>query len=412
MRETIMEAFIFCCPLLLLLLLIAGIFWLVRRSSGPAAPPVLPAPIWSDAIFDAQLERTLDGWVTQGRMPREIAAQVLGLLREDRSQLVQPAPALVSQSAMAAAAPIAAASPAADVPPAIPQRPLGERLWERLLALRTRQTLLFLGAFLLVVSALILVVFNWASFPPILQFALLAAVCGGLWGGGYWLSARWGLTGAGIGLRAIGAALTPVVAFSLSRPGLLDLTPRGGWLLASLLSLPIYALAAWRLRHVSYVVAGCLAAASAVLAALSFADPRWLPAALVLVLAGYLPLARLLRRAAPELAAGPIWVAYGGVPIALLWAMLWLASHQIGYGSLAATLIAAAGFAVLAAWLERQPLWGWAAAALTPLGLLATLAAWSAGPVWWALAPGVLALAALGLGALLEMRASAYAPPA
>ena len=36
----------------------------------------------------------------------------------------------------------------------------------------------------------------------------------------------------------------PVVAFSLSRPGLLDLEPRGAWLLASALSLPIYAFAA------------------------------------------------------------------------------------------------------------------------------------------------------------------------
>jgi hypothetical protein len=409
-----MEAFIFCCPLLLLLLLIVGIVWLVRRSSGPAAPPPPPAPIWSDAIFDAQLGRTLDGWVAQGRMPHEIASQILVLLREDRSQQTQPvaASAVAPQPPIAIAPPVATSPPAADAPPAIPERPLGERLWESLLALRTRQTLLFLGAFLLVVSALILVVFNWASFPPLLQFGLLAAVCGGLWGGGYWLSARWGLTGAGIGLRAIAAALTPVVAFSLSRPGLLDLTPRGGWLLASLLSLPIYALAAWRLRHVSYVVAGCLAAASTVLAALSFAGDQWLPAALVLVLAGYLPLARVLRRTAPTLAAGPSWVAYSGLPVALLWAVLWVTSGQIGYGALATTLFAAAGFAVLAAWLERRPLWGWAAAALAPLGLLATLAAWSAGPVWWALVPGVLALAALGLGTLLERRMQAYAPPA
>jgi len=128
----------------------------------------------------------------------------------------------------------------------MPREPWSEQIGRALLALRTRQTLLFLGAFLLIVSALILVVFNWASFPPILQFALLAAVCGGLWGGGYWLSERWGLAGAGAGLRLVGAALTPVVVFSLSRPGLLDLQPRGAWLLASALSLPIYALAAHR----------------------------------------------------------------------------------------------------------------------------------------------------------------------
>jgi hypothetical protein len=403
-----MEALIFCCPLLLVFLVIAGIVWLVRRQPSPPAPL---APISSDARFDAQLEQVLQAWVAQGRLSHEVAAQVVALLREDRARPAQPAPTLAQQAA-APAAPQPAAAPLVTAAPVAPKPSPGERLWGSLLALRTRQTLLFLGAFLLIVSALILVVFNWASFPPILQFALLAAVCGGLWGGGYWVSERWGITSAGIGLRAVGAALTPVVAFSLSRPGLLELTPQGGWLLASLLSLPIYALAAWRLRHMAYSVAVCLAAASAVLAALSFVDIQWLPVTLALVLAGYLPLAAWLRRRAPALAGGPFWVAHGGLPIALLWGTLWLTDGTIGYGALAATMFVAAGFYALAAWLERRPLWGWAVAVLAPLGLLATLMAWEAGPIWWALAPGLLALATLGLGVLIELRARAYAPPA
>jgi hypothetical protein len=426
-----MELF-FCVVLPLLLLTLGAVAWFTRQRPGPNQAE---APDWSDDAFRDTLARLLGNWVSQGRLPRESAAQVLALLREDRAQAAQlipappapaapaiaatPAPAIAATPAPAIAATPAPASMAMAMPaqPAAgaailpPQRSWIEQLGTNLLALRTRQTLLFLGAFLLVVSALILVVFNWASFPPILQFALLAAVCGGLWGGGQWISSRWGLTGAGAGLRAIGAVLTPVVIFSLSRPGLLELMPRGGWLLASALSLPIYALAAWRLRHVVYVVAGCLAAASAVLAALSFVDSRWLPAALIVTLAAMLALAQHLKRSMPDLAAGPAWVTRIGAPLALLWAMLWLTIGQIDQGVLAATLFIAVGFYLLAAWLERWPIWAWVAATLAPLGLLAGLSALEASPIWWALAPGILALLYLGLAAQLEP-SPAGIPPA
>jgi uncharacterized membrane protein len=91
------------------------------------------------------------------------------------------------------------------------------------LSLRTRQTLLFLGAFLLVISAFVLVVYNWASFPPVLQFALLAGISGGLWAAGVWIKRRPGLARAGDGLQSVAGTLVPLVAFSLSRPGLLDM---------------------------------------------------------------------------------------------------------------------------------------------------------------------------------------------
>ncbi|HEY3229386.1 MAG TPA: hypothetical protein VGJ87_09200 [Roseiflexaceae bacterium] len=398
---------IFCFFLPLLLLLLAFVVWLTRgKSVGPAPTSYLPSE---------ELGRLLDSWVTQGRLPSEVAAQVLALIREDRAraQPLSTPSAAVAVPVRPHAVVVATPDPATlEDAPAIPGRSWGEWLWDGLLALRTRQTLLFLGAFLLVISALILVVFRWASFPPILQFGLLAAVCGGLWGGGHWMARRWGMARAGVGLQAVGAALMPVVAFSLSRPGLLDLAPRGAWLLASALSLPIYALASWRLRHVLFVVAGCLAAASAVLAALSFVESQSLPTALILTLAAYLPLAHWLRRRAPELAAGPYWVAHGGLPIALLWATLWLVSDMIGAGAFATTLFAAAAFYLLATCLERRSGWGWVAAALAPIALLASLSAAGAGPIWWALAPSLMALAYLGLGAAIESHVRSYALPA
>src|SRR5262249_17808400 len=160
-------------------------------------------------------------------------------------------------------------------------------------------------------------------------------------------------------------------------------------------------LAAWRLRHVAYVVACCLAVASAVLAALSFGDVQWLPVALLVTLAAYLPLALWLRQRAPELAAGPAWVAHIGLPIALLWSLLWYADGPIGDGTLAVTFFAAAAFYLLAAGLERRTLWGWAVAALLLPGLLTGLNALDADALWWALVPALVALASLGLGALI-----------
>ena len=198
-------------------------------------------------------------------------------------------------------------------------------------------------------------------------------MCGGLWAGGTWLARQSGLERAGAGLQAVGAALVPVVAFSLSRPGLLALEPRGAWLLASALSLPIYALAAWRLRHPLFAVAGCVSGASAVLAALSGVENQWLPLALVVVLLGYLLLARWLERVAPELAAGPYWVAQAGTPLALVFAALLWANGDMGAAALAATVWAATAYYVLAAWLERRRIWVWAAALLAPMALFISL---------------------------------------
>jgi hypothetical protein len=400
------------CVVVPIALVIAAIVWIVRKlSAGPSAPAAAPARAPLD-----EFEQLVQRWAVQGRLSSDVAAQVRALIAQERHPQVQPsaAPAAPSvlppaEHAPAEQVPVVAvppAPPAAEAPAtsvtspahtplvasatalaasasAAPREPWGERMGRALLALRTRQTLLFLGAFLLVVSALVLVVFNWASFPPILQFALLAGVCGGLWAGGTWLARQSGLERAGAGLQAVGAVLVPVVTFSLSRPGLLDLQPRGAWLLASALSLPIYALAAWRLRHPLFVVAGCLSGASAVLAALSGVDNQWLPLALIITLLGYQLLARWLDRAAPDLAVAPYWVAQVGLPLALLGAALLRLNADSSAGALAATLWAATAFYALPAWLERREIYAWAAALLLPTALFASLGPTQALPNQW-----------------------------
>ncbi len=392
----ILVAFLLCI-VLPVALVAALIIWLVRPRDKAAQQPESTATFGSRAVLD-ELEQLLNKWQSAGQLRHETVAELRMLLAQERSgptrligapsaptttePVAQPpfsAPASGPPLATSAAAAlegvaqpmVGTSAPAAT--PAIAARSFGERVGSALLSLRTRQTVLFLGAFLLLISALILMVFNWASFPPILQFALLAGVCVGFWGGGAWLISQTELDRAGVGLQAVGGLLVPVVAFSLSRPGLLELAPRAGWLLASALCLPMYVLAAWRLRRMLFVVAACMSLASAVLAALGGVDNQWLPLALAITLATYLPLARRLRQRAPDLAAGPRWVAQIGTPLALLAGTLMILGDSMSLGAFAALLWAIATFYVLAAWLERYTLWAWCAALAAPAALLVSL---------------------------------------
>jgi hypothetical protein len=348
---------------LLVGVLIAIVIWGRGRKPESGAAKIDGTDSMDDENMLAALQELVKRWLAEQRLTPEVAAQVQALIAQE--QAARPASVAEPTARSAPGVPAVAPAPIASVPttpvePAKPRAPRpawGEQIWAAVLSLRTRQTLLFLGAFLLVVSALILIVFNWASFPPLLQFALLASVCGAFWIGGAWMGRQQGLEQAAAGLRAVGGVLVPVVAFSLSRPGLLDLTPRGAWLFTSALSLPIYTLAAWRLCRPFYAVAACVSAASVVLASLSRIDDRWLPLALIVTLISYLPLAFWLGRRAPQLAAGPRRVAHAGVPIAIAISLGMQTLSTAGFGSLAATLWAGAAFYALAAWHDRWPIW-------------------------------------------------------
>jgi hypothetical protein len=389
----ILAAFLLCI-VLPVALVVALIVWLLRPRAKAAQQPEQALALGSRVVAD-EFEQLLNKWQASGQLGEASVVQLRALLAQERgapAQLIDtpaapaisepiaapqdntPANAAPAATGIASApGPIAEPDSAAAPVPAIVARSFGERFGSALLSLRTRQTVLFLGAFLLLISALILIVFNWASFPPILQFALLAGVCGGFWAGGAWLIAQTELDRAGVGLQAVGGLLVPVVTFSISRPGLLELAPRAGWLLASALCLPIYVLAAWRLRRVLFAVTACISLASAVLAALGGVDNQWLPSALAITLAGYLPIAGWLRRRAPDLAAGPRWVAQIGTPLALLAGTLLLLSDNMSLGAFAVLLWSIAVFYALAAWLDRYSLWAWCAAVAAPAALLVSL---------------------------------------
>src|SRR5215510_13786454 len=116
-----MELF-FCVaiPLLLLFLILGAVAWFARRRPSPDHAK---APNWTDDAFRDTLVRMRGTWVSQGRLPRESAAQVLALLREDHAQTAQPIqmlPATDPTPTAATPAPPATPTPAMAVTPATP----------------------------------------------------------------------------------------------------------------------------------------------------------------------------------------------------------------------------------------------------------------------------------------------------
>ncbi len=413
--------------------------WLVRGRRQQTAAQLAATPsVEHPGYAVLQLFGALvDKWSKAGQLGSDFAQQIHDLLGQEALQ----ASALVDMSqypAMAQAyvplAPQAVANTPPAVPPIVPQHtgvaapialvpkvPTGpsrlQRMATAVLALRTRQLLLFLGAFLLLSSSLILVVFNWASFPPILQFLLLAGVCAGLWGGGAWVARQPGMARAGLGLEGAGSVLLPVVAYALSRPHLLDLAPRSGWLLASVLSLPIYGFAAWRRRHVLFVTAGCLAGLSAALTAANFAGPRWMLLIGMPVGMLYVWLAERLRQQAhPELAVAPFWLAQVVVSIVLVAGLLMYVGAQLSLLWLAMTVWLAVGFYLLAAMLAQRggrqtmaAVWLLVASVLLPVAVVTNLLAAQVATTMYGVSLGALALGYLTAGLFLERRVVRYA---
>ncbi len=252
--------------------------------------------------------------------------------------------------------------------------------------------LLIFGVFLVVVSASVLVAFNWASFSPVLQFGMLAGVCGGLWGLGGWLSHK--SARAGLGLQVAGGLLVPIVAFALSRPGLLDLLPRQSWLLTAGISVVIYALATWRLRQPIFMVAACISLINTVLASVGFVAEQWLPASLILTLTGFVIVSHALRDDEPMVSASPRWIAHLATPITLVVVPL---MHALGFGvmdltTVGLTLWAGSAYYALALILDRRQRWAWPAAWLPVIALFVTLIASHASNIWWSIGPAALIL--------------------
>ena len=319
------------------------------------------------------------------------------------------APVTLPMAPAASVAPAASTPPVASVtpvaPPPITPRVARPALGAALLALGTRRTLLFLGTFLLLMSSLTLVVFNWASLAPIVQFAILAGTTGAIWAGGAWMLRQRDLATAGRNLQAVAALLMPVVGFALGRPGLLDLEARPAWLLASALSLGAYLLASWRTRQSFYSGAAALATVSLLVAALGAVATAWQFVLVNILLIAMLPVVEYLRVGKdPQVAEGPRWVALIGGPVTLFGAALFYLSDPVDGYAFATSLAAGTLFCWLAYRLEKRVVWLWVAVALAPAAVQVALRAADSSLALHTLALAGCGLIYFGLCAALERR--------
>ena len=141
--------------------------------------------------------------------------------------------------------------PKPAAPPRPPREPITwERVWRTLLSERTLRALLFVGVFLLFVSAVTMVAFNWRRFSPALQIIFLTGFTLFFYGLGWYVRAKMGLRESGIALSATGSLLIPVDFYAVYLTT--NIFPRTAWaevwLLASVVCLAAYIITAALLR--------------------------------------------------------------------------------------------------------------------------------------------------------------------
>lgn len=112
------------------------------------------------------------------------------------------------------------------------------------------RALLYLSAFMIVVSASVLVIRFWNSFPQILQLVFIAAVPISFYAGGWLLRSKLKLTQAGSVLTGIGAVLVAVDFAAIYQFGGLAEQVNGPiyWLVVSIFCTALYAFSAWKIK--------------------------------------------------------------------------------------------------------------------------------------------------------------------
>jgi hypothetical protein len=166
---------------------------------------------------------------------------------------VRPTPMPAPTAAPVRTNPPAPVPPAAPPVPRAPQRPPID--WNKLLDRAVNfvvsgallRALLYLGAFMIVISATVLVVRFWAIFPPVLQIGFIFAIPTAFYAAGWLIRTRLKLPQAGIVITGIGSGLVAVDFAALYQLTHLNMAVDTYWLLASLLILPIYAATAYLL---------------------------------------------------------------------------------------------------------------------------------------------------------------------
>jgi hypothetical protein len=305
----------------------------------------------------------------------------------------QPVAIAIGEAKAAAAAPIANPPKPQKMPvaPAKPARQTRQRpsvqmphvnwshVWDGVVEAAVSGALLrgilYLGAFMIVVSLTILVVRFWDRFPSLLQLGFIAAVPTGFYLCGWAIRRFWQLPMAGEVLSGVGALLVALDFVAVYQLGGLagEVSPLAYWLLASVVCTAVYAATVWALPGEFFAYLLWLGGVSVgmSLTAVAGAAPGWwmMVGALLTVL-----ILVVGQRWQPTERWAALPVAACRLPMLLLplaQLLVLFTGQIISFASLITWLIVAVGYALLAR--QYRVLWLTYASLLTltlPLLLL------------------------------------------
>ena len=238
--------------------------YLTARADGLKAElagrPVEIEPPSDLAVLDFALE-SLPQWARDRHIGSDDSESLRNHLTQERTALLRPEPAPPAPTPVAAPAPaprpIVTPPPAPKPAPPPPKPPAPafdwakwwERAWSFVVSGALLRGLLYLGAFMIVVSAAVLVVVYWRVFPLVLQLGFMAAVPLTFYLSGFVLRTRLELPVAGGVFTGIGALLVAVDFAAVYQFGGLAgrVDVNAYWLMASVFCTVVYAITAWRL---------------------------------------------------------------------------------------------------------------------------------------------------------------------
>ncbi len=375
-----------------------------------AAKPLKPAPAASSAVP-----------VTPPIHPPKKVVVPTSVASQRTSAAAPTAPV---KPAKPAAPPPPKPAPAKPAPPPRPAKPpappinwgkVWERAWGFVASGVLLRGLLYLGAFMIVVSAIVLVVVYWESFSSELRLGFIAAVPLTFYASGFFMRARLKLPEAGGVFTGIGALLVAVDFAAVYQIG--ELAGRVDvnryWLIASIFCAALYSFTAWRVRGEFFAYLTLIGASSVVLALTSVMrlPLEWRIASVSASAAGMLAAAsplKQLRGGWRDLAGATRHLPQLLLPVSMF--LVLLVPGNSAFGQMAAFLFAAVGYGLLASafpavFFAHASIWSSIGAVMFGLRT-------SPLPVeWYATAAAALAPVYMLAGRALYQRLPDFAPP-
>ncbi|HUE99283.1 MAG TPA: hypothetical protein VMN99_08500 [Anaerolineales bacterium] len=197
---------------------------------------------------DALLAQLLPKFVEEAKPVVEEVKPEPVLMEAEVKPLVVPSP-VAQPTPSPQPKPKPAPKPAAPPKPKRPPVDWRKVITEAATSGALLRAMLYLGAFMIVVSAAVLVIRFWDQFNPVLQLVFIASVPITFYAGGWLTRVRLKLTQAGTVLTGIGAILVAVDFAAIFQLG--GIGQGNGplyWLFATILCTALYAFTAWRLQ--------------------------------------------------------------------------------------------------------------------------------------------------------------------